>query len=79
MEDGFATKVAILNRPKKLNAVNETMVNDNFLSHRIRLFVVFLETFPEIASSLHMIFYRIMEEIDERVKELCSVEGCHSD
>lgn len=41
MEDGFATKVAILNRPKKLNAVNETMVNDNLFSHRIRLFVVF--------------------------------------
>ncbi|XP_024384880.1 3-hydroxyisobutyryl-CoA hydrolase 1 isoform X1 [Physcomitrium patens] len=26
-EDGFATKVAILNRPKKLNAVNENMID----------------------------------------------------
>lgn len=30
MEDGFATKVAILNRPKKLNAVNENMVMATF-------------------------------------------------
>lgn len=30
VEDGFATKVAILNRPKKLNALNENMVIRTF-------------------------------------------------
>jgi hypothetical protein len=43
VEDGFATKVAILNRPKKLNALNENMVMATFLSFYLSVFRIIME------------------------------------
>ena len=52
MEDGFATKVAILNRPKKLNALNENMVMLTFHCSIYPFFIIVMNHFDRFLKGL---------------------------